>query len=327
MCLAKLLLLLPHFPQREVEDQAEVHRAAESEVESDSDVEQLSDEPHTPDDPPDSEIEQSSDEPVNPPDSEIEQSSDEPVNPPDSEIEQSSDEPHTPDDPPDSEIEQSSDEPHMPVNPPDSEIEQSSDEPHTPVNPPDREVEQSSYEPHTPDEPRAQDEPHSCDEPPTQNEPHTQPPTTSCDQRSSSISRAQGVDESTSSPTFKIIGDNIDKKVKPRYMREDRQAQMLNNFHLYAVKDRVDLSDLSEELPSLRAFEELKFQDILPSCNDRDEILESYVTLFARIVTAEIPFFKQFQDVVPLHIAHQHSREMERKSEVVSSYLNWIYTP
>ena len=110
-------------------------------------------------------------------------------------------------------------------------------------------------------------------------------------------------------------------------MREDRQAQMLNNFHLYAVKDPVDMSDLSEELPSLRAFEELKFQDILPSCNDRDEILESYVTLFARIVTAEIPFFKQFQDVVPLHIAHQHSREMERKSEVVSSYLNWIYTP
>ena len=39
------------------------------------------------------------------------------------------------------------------------------------------------------------------------------------------------------SPTFKIVGDNIDKKVKPRYMREDRQAQMLNNFNF---RDRVD---------------------------------------------------------------------------------------
>ena len=121
------------------------------------------------------------------------------------------------------------------------------------------------------------------------------------------------------SPTFKIVGDNIDKKVKPRYMREDRQAQMLNNFHLYAVRDRVDTSNLSEELPSLRAFEELTIHDILPSCDDRDKMLKNYVTLFARIITAEIPFFKQFQDAVPVHIGHEHSREMERKSEVVSS--------
>lgn len=121
------------------------------------------------------------------------------------------------------------------------------------------------------------------------------------------------------SPTFKIVGDNIDKKVKPRYMREDRQAQMLNNFHLYAVRDHVDTSNLSEELPSHRAFEELTIHDILPSCDDRDKMLKNYVTLFARIITAEIPFFKQFQDAFPVHISHEHSREMERKSEVVSS--------
>ena len=122
-------------------------------------------------------------------------------------------------------------------------------------------------------------------------------------------------------PTFKIVGDNIDKKVKPRHMREDRQAQMLNNFHLYAVRDRVDTSNLPEELPSLRAFEGLTIHDILPSSDDHDKMLENYVTLFARVITAEIPFFKQFEDVVPLHIIHEHSREMERKSEVVSSTL------
>ena len=135
-------------------------------------------------------------------------------------------------------------------------------------------------------------------------EPCTPPPTTSSNQTSQD-------GEGTSPPTFKTVGDNIDKKVKPRYMREDRQAQMLNNFHLYAVRDRVNISELSEELPSLRAFEELKFQDILPSCNDHDEMLKNYVTLFARVVTAEIPFFKQVRDAVPLHIAHEHSREMK----------------
>ena len=105
-------------------------------------------------------------------------------------------------------------------------------------------------------------------------------------------------------------------------MREDRQAQMLNNFHLYDVRDHVDTSNnLSEELPSCRAFEGLTIHDILPSSDDHDKMLENYVTLFARVITAEIPFFKQFEDVVPLHIIHEHSRELEHKSEVVSSTL------
>ena len=55
------------------------------------------------------------------------------------------------------------------------------------------------------------------------------------------------------------------------------------------------------------------------SSDDHDKMLENYVTLFARVITAEIPFFKQFEDVVPLYFIHEHSKEMERKSEVVSS--------
>ena len=104
-------------------------------------------------------------------------------------------------------------------------------------------------------------------------------------------------------------------------MKEDRQGQMLNKFHLYAVRNRVDTSNLSEEFPSLQAFEGLTIRDILPSSDDHDKMLENYVILFARVITAEIPFFKQFEDVVPLHIIHEHSREMEWKSEVLSSTL------
>ena len=51
------------------------------------------------------------------------------------------------------------------------------------------------------------------------------------------------------------------------------------------------------------------------------------VTLFAWVIATEILFFKQFQDgVVPFQIINEHSREMECKSEVVSSTLfsNWL---
>ena len=40
----------------------------------------------------------------------------------------------------------------------------------------------------------------------------------------------------------KIVGDNIDKNVKPRFMRSDHQGKSLHYFHCYAVQDRFDLS-------------------------------------------------------------------------------------
>ncbi len=41
--------------------------------------------------------------------------------------------------------------------------------------------------------------------------------------------------------TFKIVGDNIDKNVKPRDMRSDYQTRSLHYFHAYAVRDRLNL--------------------------------------------------------------------------------------
>ena len=51
-------------------------------------------------------------------------------------------------------------------------------------------------------------------------------------------------------PTMKLVGDNIDKYVKPREMRADSQASTLHFFNMYAVRDQVDTSSLEDE-PSL----------------------------------------------------------------------------
>ncbi len=56
----------------------------------------------------------------------------------------------------------------------------------------------------------------------------------------------------TSPPvTYKLVFDNIDKTVKPRYMRMDAQNKSLHYVQLYAVKDRVNLSHLSPTPPSV----------------------------------------------------------------------------
>lgn len=51
---------------------------------------------------------------------------------------------------------------------------------------------------------------------------------------------------------FKIVGDNVDKNVRPSLQRLTHQTQSLHHFHSYAVKDRVNFgaaSDVSKSQP------------------------------------------------------------------------------
>ena len=45
---------------------------------------------------------------------------------------------------------------------------------------------------------------------------------------------------------FKIGGDNFDKNFRQTYQRVDYQTVSRHHFHMYGVKDRVDLSELSD---------------------------------------------------------------------------------
>lgn len=47
---------------------------------------------------------------------------------------------------------------------------------------------------------------------------------------------------------FKLVGDNIDKNVKPRYMRSDNQTKSLHYFHVYTVADRVNAKQMSNQM-------------------------------------------------------------------------------
>ena len=49
------------------------------------------------------------------------------------------------------------------------------------------------------------------------------------------------VEESLTTPTYsyKLVGDNLDKNIKPRYMRYNRQKKSLHFFNVYAVQDRI----------------------------------------------------------------------------------------
>jgi L1 cell adhesion molecule like protein len=122
---------------------------------------------------------------------------------------------------------------------------------------------------------------------------------------------------------FKVVGDNIDKNVKPRYMRLDKRTQSLHYFNAYAIKDRVDCStDVTDHQQPPAACNP---QSVLPNEADYSCIFENCTTLLTRILVTQIPIFSTFSDVVTWHVEHEQSNAMKEKSVVVS-FLYRVYS-
>ena len=56
------------------------------------------------------------------------------------------------------------------------------------------------------------------------------------------VEEVQAIAPSSEWDGFKIVGDNIDKNVRPSYQRHDHQMKSFHHFHSYAVRDRIDLT-------------------------------------------------------------------------------------
>ena len=116
--------------------------------------------------------------------------------------------------------------------------------------------------------------------------------------------------------TYKLVGDNIDKNVKPREMRSNVQTRSLHYFHTYAVRDRVDMSQYSSNSGNVD-FGNIHLQEVLPTCRDEVALRDNFAILVGRILAKYMPFFGTLAKNLERHIPHEFSTEMSRKSEVV----------
>lgn len=117
--------------------------------------------------------------------------------------------------------------------------------------------------------------------------------------------------------SFKLVGDNIDKNVRPRDMRTDHQGKSLHYFHTYAVRDHVDLSDVSD-VPMSPDLSTINLFDLLPTSADHEVLLQNFALLMAHVLKKHMPFFATYGQQVESHIQHACSQQMSQKSEVVS---------
>ena len=121
-------------------------------------------------------------------------------------------------------------------------------------------------------------------------------------------------------PTFKLVGDNLDKSVRPRDMRMDCQTQALHYFHMYAVRDRINLAEFTDN-PSLPEVSLSDLKTILPTTQDQEVLQKNFASLIARTLTKHMPFFKKFGSGLERRLVHERYEEMSAKSEVVSVYI------
>ena len=99
-------------------------------------------------------------------------------------------------------------------------------------------------------------------------------------------------------------------------MTVDHQSQSLHYFNMYAVQDRVDLSHLSNESRIIDP-DEIDFSKFLPLAEDYEAITDNFV-LTSKILVEHLPHFSKYAPVVPKDIQHKYSKEMSKKSNVVS---------
>ena len=121
-----------------------------------------------------------------------------------------------------------------------------------------------------------------------------------------------------------IVGDNIDKTVKPRHVRVDRPTSSLHYFHSYAVKDRINLASQSDSLPDPPNTPD--HLSLLPDNDDVSVMKRLFEIHVSCIIVEHIPFMKSaFGDMVEWHIQHKYYAETRKKSEIVSFGISILF--
>lgn len=95
---------------------------------------------------------------------------------------------------------------------------------------------------------------------------------------SSSLSPTVLMDTTRSSDGFVIVGDNMDKNVRPSFQRGDIQTESWHCFHSYAVANRVHVTHLSDTTPSVT----ITSDSVLPTNDDVMEIYKDFEVLVSR---------------------------------------------
>ncbi|XP_066935319.1 uncharacterized protein [Clytia hemisphaerica] len=112
---------------------------------------------------------------------------------------------------------------------------------------------------------------------------------------------------------FQLVADNLDISQHSRHQDKENKNDSKHWFHTMAVLERVNSSQ------DLRTADYYKQMDVLPGPKTQKALFDDYTILFGRIIVKYLPAFDIFKKCFPKHIEHAFTKEMSKKSEVVSN--------
>ena len=81
------------------------------------------------------------------------------------------------------------------------------------------------------------------------------------------------------SKSYKEVGDNLDKNIRPSFRRISHQTKSIHYFHTIAVKDHIDFSDLSDSVPhNIR----ISLTTLLSGSADLTNLLDEFQVIVTR---------------------------------------------
>ena len=113
---------------------------------------------------------------------------------------------------------------------------------------------------------------------------------------------------------FRLIGDNLNFKVKTHDMRQNRQDTTKNMFASAVILQEPSQLHLSTE-PKI-SLENLGVEDILPSAADLMTIKAHYIKIICDIAVEHVPVLRFMKDALPLN-ADTDSHSMRKKTVVI----------
>jgi hypothetical protein len=122
--------------------------------------------------------------------------------------------------------------------------------------------------------------------------------------------------ESMKECSYILVGDNIDKNIKPHDMRVDHQVQSLHYFNCYAALDRIDFSRVSVDNLITGEAIQIPTPAILPNVDDCFSLRLNYIIIVANMIAEKFQYFKPLKQCIPA-IPHKYEKEMCKKSNTV----------
>ncbi|XP_038062978.1 uncharacterized protein LOC119733651 [Patiria miniata] len=114
---------------------------------------------------------------------------------------------------------------------------------------------------------------------------------------------------------YSLCFDNVNHFITARHQSKQRQNRQLNLTQMYASRDRIPTTDLSNDKPDSDTIRGIPVSHLLPSSQEECMLRDEMVIITSRILCQEITPLRHLKN--EWDIVHQYSEESSKQSDMV----------